>query len=409
MNDLKEIVYDLLNQIYCNGIKPLIVEKENYAYIRDPVFDIKRNRVVAEVLKAILRIKLESDEDIINKLCNFLKKNQNKDGSWNEIHPFYNQQSALITSIVGEALLMKYIETPSNDLEKSLHGASSFVLSQEKSPGYFLKSIQKTADHLNVDATCGAFLILYGTQFSEEKIIETARRAANHICEYQFFDGSFPYTVDKGNYEYHFNIPCIHYQGVTLFYLFKIQESIKEKWLEDSLLKGTKWLSLTQRKNGRFDWSKSGLMFAYYLSGAYSFAFSSFLYASQWDKKYLENAYLCLNTLKRDIHGLVSRWESDSWQTFPKSINEVLKTASIGHYPLKHRVFRLGYGLYRQAARRKYSYQINQQSFKLLSRFINVESSTIDPFTNYPDLFMTSEVIDCFSKSLSILEPGYNE
>lgn len=403
MNDIKDNAYEILNQLYYSGIKPLIVEKENYAYIRDPIFGIKRNRVIAEVVKAIIRSELEPDENIIGKFCNYLKKNQNKDGSWNEIHPNYNQPSALITSIVGEALLINHERSQNDELEKSIHHASRFVLSRGKSPGYFLKSMQITADHLNVDATCGSFLALYGKEFSDEQTIEVARKTAKHINEYQFSDGSFPYTVNKGNYAYLFDVPCVHYQGVTLFYLSKIEEVIKEEWLKDCLKNGSEWLSDAQLDDGKFDWSKNGLMFSYYLSGAYAFAFSSFLYASRWDKKYFDNANLCLDVLKRNIHDLVLRWERDQWNTFPRSIHEVLKTAFLGNYPYKHRIFRFGYGFYRQIARRRVSDLVDDRFFKNLTSLIGIESSTVEPINNYPDLFMTSEVLDCLSSSLLFL------
>jgi hypothetical protein len=400
MDEIKEKALSLLNQIYHDGVKPLIEIKDNYAYIRDPIFQIKRNRVIAEIVKAMLRINIDPNEEIIDKLCNFLIKNQNKDGSWNEIHPYYNQPSALITSIVGEALLMKYEKNPSDNLEKTICDASRFVLSQEKSPGYFLKSIQITADHLNVDATCGAFLAAYVKKFSDNKILEVVKRTAEHIHEYQFSNGCFPYTVTKGNYTNLFDVPCIHYQGVTLYYLSKISEVIKEEWLNYCLQSGVKWLSEVQKNDGKFDWSKSGLMFSYYLSGANAFAFSSFLYAAQWDKKYLEKANLCLEILKSNTDHLVLRWEREAWKTFPKSIDDVLKTALLGNYPVGHRIFRFGYGLYRQIARRRISDQINERIFKNLSVLLKIESSTIEPFNNYPDLFMTSEVIDCLSYSL---------
>ena len=65
MNDVKENAHELVNKIYYDGVKPLIVEKEDYAYIEDPIFGIKRNRVIAEVVKAMIRLKFESDENII--------------------------------------------------------------------------------------------------------------------------------------------------------------------------------------------------------------------------------------------------------------------------------------------------------------------------------------------------------
>ncbi len=397
MKGAESLAYELLDGIYNTGVKPLIVEKEKYAYIKDPVFGIKRNRVVAETLKAIVRLDLEKDEKIIEKLCRYLVKTQNKDGSWNEIHPNYNQPSALITSIVGEALLVCHKRFASDGLEKCVHLAKDFVLSMEKSPGYFLKSKQYKADHLNVDATCGAFLASYGKFFSDEECVRVARETAKHICNHQLSDGSYPYTVSKGDSAYLLDVPCIHYQGVTIYYLSKIDEVITEKWLHDSLIGGVEWLSKTQMSDGRFDWSKSGLMFAYYLSGAYAFAFSSFLYVSRWDKKYLENARLCLEVLKNNTCDLCLRWEKDSWMTFPLSFPISLKTALIGSYPFKHKLFRLGYGLYRQMARRRYSTRIDDKFFRVLTDVLNQKTSTIEPFANFPDLFMTTEVMDCIS------------
>jgi hypothetical protein len=402
-NNQSIVANEIINNVYTKAVKPLIVEKENYAYIKDPVFGIERNRVVAEVLKTIVRLNLEQDEKIILKFCYFLEKNQNKNGSWNEIHPNYNQPSTLITSIVGEALIMAYNRFSSDRLEESIHNAKKYVLSNEPAPGYFIKSIHYTADHLNVDATCGAFLAAYGEKFSDKISIEIAKQVAKHICEYQLTDGSFPYTVNKGNYKYIFDIPCIHYQGVILFYLSKIDRVIKEEWLKNNLKSGVKWLFNVQRNDGRFDWSKSGLMFSYYLSGAYAFAFSSFIYATQWDKKYLENSNLCLNMLKRNTHGLFLRWEKASWITFPLSSGTVVLTALMGRYPLKHKLFKFGYGLYRQIARRRIFDQIDERFFKNLTEILKVDSSTIEPFNNYPDLFMTSEVLDCLSSSLLTL------
>jgi hypothetical protein len=406
MTEIKEDACNSLYQIYCKGIEPLIIENSDSAYIRDPIFDIKRNRVIAEVVKTIIRLKLKSEENIIQKFCNFLIKNQNADGSWNEIHPNYNQPSSLITSIIGEALLMNYIQSQNDDLKRSIQHACRFVLSQEKSPGFFIKSKVYIADHLNVDATCGAFLALYGENFSDDLCIKVAKQVARHIQDYQFLDGSYPYAINKGNYSYLLNVPCIHYQGVSLYYLSKIEEVIQEKWLEQNLLRGVEWLVSIQKQNGRFDWSKSGLMFAYYLTGAYAFAFSSFMYASRWDKKYLKHARLCLNILKRNIDTIFLRWEKDSWTTFPFSVPSTLQSAFIGNFPSKQKFFRFGYGIYRQMARRRFSKKPNENIFKNLTKILGIHSSTVEPFSNYTDLFMTSEILDCISYSLSFQKEG---
>jgi len=392
-------IKELIDRIV-KAIEKIILIEDDTAYTVDPVFGIVRNRVCAEIVKSFIR--LGYDSTITEKLVIFLLRKQNEDGSWNEIHPNYNQPSSLVTSIAGDALLDYYEIFPIQDIEESIHIAKDFILSQEKFPGYFIKSKIYTADHLNVDATCGAFLAKYGKIFTNQESIEAAKRAAKQVCEYQFKNGAYPYTVNKGNYPYPLRIPCIHYQGVTMYYLSKINEVIKEDWLKDSLLKGAAWLSASQKRNGGFNWSKSGLMFAYHLVGAYAFAFAAFTYVNRWNKIYQENAKSCLNILRKNIHeGLVLRWEKDSWITFPLSIPINLKASLIGEYPFKHRVFRFGYGLYREVARRKFATQINDKIFQNITKFLNIKSSTIEPFNNYPDLFMTSEVLDCLSYHLS--------
>lgn len=397
MNDIKNNIYKLLNRLYYEGIKPLIVEKENYAYIRDPIFGIKRNRVVAEVLKSLIRLELEPDDILIRKFCDFLIKNQNKDGSWNEIHPNYNQPSALITSIVGESLLFVYVKYKQKDLQESICRAKNYTLSQEKSAGFFIKSKYYTADHLNVDATCGAFLALYGRIISDDLCLKTAEAAAQHICNHQFSDGSFPYATNKGNYSNIFNIPCIHYQGVTTYYLSKIDYQLKAEFIKQSLLKAGDWLSSVQKDNGKFDWSHSGLMFAYYLTGAYAFSFASFLYLLKWEKKYAENGYKCLHILNQNINEMVLRWEKDPWITLPFSLKTTFKTSKIGNFPMKQKFFRLGYGFYRQIARRRFSNRLDDKLFLDITKFIKIQATTIEPFSNYQDLFMSSESLDCLS------------
>jgi len=397
MMDSGNLAYEIIDKMYTFGVKPLIVEKQDYAYIKDPVFDIKRNRVVAEVLKSIIRSDLEPDEKIIQKLCMFLCTNQNIDGSWNEIHVNYNQPSSLITSIVADALLLYNTKKKDKKIQKVIDTAKDYVISQERSPGYFVKSKLYTADHLNVDATCGAFLAAYDKVFSDDTCLTIAQRTAKHICDYQNTDGSYPYIVAKGTDSPLMDVPCIHYQGVTLYYLSKIQEIIQEKCLENNMMKGTSWLSHVQMKNGRFDWSKSGLMFASYLSGAYAFAFSTFMYASQWDEKYKENAQQCLMELQKNCNSLCLRWEKDGWLSYPFSISKSLQSASIGKHSYKHTLYRLGYFSYRELARRKHAKHVDDTFFRNLTNLFKIKVSTVEPFTNYPDLFMSSEIMDCLS------------
>ncbi|ADT84906.1 prenyltransferase/squalene oxidase repeat-containing protein [Thermococcus barophilus] len=404
---MKTKIAEYLKALLKNTEKYLVIENE-IAYIKDPVFGIVRNRVSAEYLKSIIRLYGESERDIIKKLVRFLLLRQNLNGSWNEIHPNYNQESALVTSFVGEALLLAlpYLEGElKKRTENALRKARDYVLLSEIGQGYFLKSKLYTADYLNVDATCGAFLAQYYKVFGDKEALEGAKRAARRVCTFQEKDGAFPYTVNRGNEKYPLNVPCIHYQGVTLYYLSKVQEVIREEWLKECMLKGTQWLLNVQRNDGKFDWSKSGLMFAYYLTGAYAFGIASFVYTSQWDEKYLENATKLLPILGENTPNIVLRWEKGKWRDFPRDVVVSFKSAWLGNYPVKRKLFRLGYAVYRQIARRRFSEDVREDMvFKFVTKLFGIKASTVEPSKNFPDMFMTSEVLDCLSYALTFLK-----
>ncbi|AGF98388.1 hypothetical protein MmTuc01_3128 [Methanosarcina mazei Tuc01] len=102
----------MISETIQKGILPNQKVEGNLAYTVDPVYGIIRNRVNAECVKTLIRINgLRGSEytDHIEKLLNWLLDKQNSDGSWNEVHVNYNHPSALITSIVGEALVDGYL------------------------------------------------------------------------------------------------------------------------------------------------------------------------------------------------------------------------------------------------------------------------------------------------------------
>ncbi|HOB18708.1 MAG TPA: hypothetical protein PKK74_08475 [Candidatus Methanoculleus thermohydrogenotrophicum] len=376
------------------AIREIAVVDGEVAYIRDPVFGIIRNRVHAEVAKAMLRT---GGDPLVGPILNYVVECQNPDGSWNEVHVNYNQPSALITAFIGDALLEAADRYPH---EEALMKARDYVVAAEKRPGYFLKSAQYTADHLNVDASCGAFLARYAERYDDRDAHAAAVRAAENVVRHQRDDGVYPYAIDKGTYPYVFDLPCVHYQGVTMYYLAKANDVFRDDRIDESLAKGAQWLAAALCPCGRFNWSGSGLSFAYHLSGAYAFANASFIYVSRNNGHYLEHAGLCLNRLEKTMQGGLSpRWEPGSWNNLPSSIVAAAKMASIGEYPLQHRAFRFGYAVYRQIARRRYSETAETRLFGALCRLLRIRSSTVEPSKNYPDLFMTSEVLDCLTQS----------
>jgi len=374
------------------AVRDLSIIDGNTAYIRDPIFPVIRNRVHAEVCKAMLRF---GGDPLVDPILNYITARQNPDGSWNEVHINYNEPSALITAIIGDALIEAADRYPRKE---ALDRARDYVLASEMHPGSFLKSAGYTADHLNVDAACGAFLARYAERYGDGEAHAAATRAAKNIVSHQC-DGIYPYAVDRGTYPYIFDLPCIHYQGVTIYYLAKMNNVLEDDRIDRSIMDGARWLAAAQHPDGRFDWSGSGLSFAYHLSGAYAFALASFVYASRLDGRYREHANLCLGWLDTNVHGLAPRWEPGSWVDLPGSAVTAARSASLGGYPLRHRAFRFGYGMYREIARRRYAGIAETRSFEVLSRLLGVKPSTVEPSKNFPDLFMTSEILDCLSQS----------
>ncbi len=376
------------------AVRGLAVVDGDTASIRDPVFGIVRNRVHAEVCRAMLRA---GGDPLVGPILNYVVACQSPDGSWKEVHVNYNQPSPLITAFIGDALLEAVDHYPH---EEALLKARDCVVAAEKRPGYFLKSAQYTADHLNVDASCGAFLARYAERYDDRAAHAAAVRAAENIIRHQRDDGVYPYAVDQGTYPYVYDLPCLHYQGVTIYYLAKANDVLQDERIDKSLAKGVQWLADAMCPCGRFNWSGSGLSFAYHLSGAYAFAHASFTHAARTENQYLEHADLCLDRLEEVLRGgLALRWEPASWRTLPRSVIGAARMASIGGYPVQHRAFRFGYALYRQVARRRYSDVAETWSFEALCRLLRIRSSTVEPAKNFPDLFMTSEVLDCLTQS----------
>jgi hypothetical protein len=115
-------------------VRDLAVVNGGTAYIRDPVFPVIRNRVHAEVCKAMLRT---GGDPLVEPILNYVVACQNPDGSYNEVHVNYNEPSALITAFIGDALIEAANRYPH---EEALTKARDFVLASEMRPGCFLKS-----------------------------------------------------------------------------------------------------------------------------------------------------------------------------------------------------------------------------------------------------------------------------
>jgi len=411
---IKRMVYNIIVEILQYGIKPNILKRNNTSTIVDPIFNIERSRVIAEICNTLMNLdKLGYNTKLpfqVHGLIKRLKELQNTDGSWNEVHPNYNEPSVVFTAISALCLLNYYKIYSDNSVISCIKNAKNYLLSQQLSNGGFKKSRLYHIDALNTDAMASAFLIKFGKTFNDYQAFKCGLSAAKNICRNQFRDGSYPYTTPEINFpfKYHLNIPCIHYQTVTLYYLLYVHDEVDEPWLKQSIYQGVVWLKNKQKSDGSFNWHESGLNFALYLNATYAFA--TYIYYKLLNNccNHYSIMFDSLMKLKKSIHnGLILRWESSSWKSFLIDFLYCFKGGFMGDYPLKYKLFRSMQRVYREVSRRrifsnKDNFQVkNSILVKLIKDRVFV--SMIEPLFNYPDLYTTAQVLDALSNLLLLV------
>jgi len=76
MKDFNKRIKASISQVIEKGIMPNLIMKDSVAYTVDPVYDITRDRVNAECVKAMIRVNDANGKDytdiiekILNRLC----------------------------------------------------------------------------------------------------------------------------------------------------------------------------------------------------------------------------------------------------------------------------------------------------------------------------------------------------
>jgi hypothetical protein len=404
--NLFDEINDVIKKLLCGVMQQLTITDED-AFLNDNVSKVVRTRVTAELCSTLVKLhnlKISDHQSMIKKLTKWLIDNQNADGSWNEKHIKYDKPSTVFTSVCALSLLETSESFPDLNIDEEIFDrAAKFILKQESYYGEYRKSELVHADILNVDAMVAAFLLKFGNRSSNENYIKAGKMAVAHICSHQFIDGAYPYGGPHRAYpyKYHFYIPCIHYQAVTLYYLIKTTSYIKSEWLEHSISSGTKWLIKNQKDDGYFKWKNSGLNFALYLSGTYAFVlpvYQNFLSNDTNLSKLMEKS---LNVLKNQIiDNILLRWEKGSSKSIITGFLEARKGGSIGNYPVLFKFLRTMHRFHREISRTKISNQITPS--KLISRPTGYSAylGTVESSTNHPDMYMTTEALDALSSSL---------
>jgi hypothetical protein len=139
------------------------------------------------------------------------------------------------------------------------------------------------------------------------------------------------------------------------------------------------------------------MMFAYRLSGAYAFAGTLFAYAETLDPSYRQAKERALAIVEQDTPTLAWRWEPGRWGTLPADLAAAAQAGWDRAFPLKTRAFRTAYAWHREIARRRLRPIPDTRPFDAVRRIAKVSASTVEPSSNHPDLFMTSEAIDCLA------------
>ena len=404
--NLREETSNITQQLL-NGVMQQLIVTDEDAYVKDNVSKVTRTRVVAELCSTLVKLhnlKISDHQPIIKKLTKWLISNQNADGSWNEKHIKYDKPSTVFTSVCALSLLETSESFPDLNIDEEIfERAAKFILKQEIYYGEYRKSELVHADILNVDAMVAAFLLKFGARSSNENYSEAGKMAVAHICSHQFIDGAYPYggPYRAYPYKYHFYIPCIHYQAVTLYYLIKTTPYVKSEWLEHSISSGTKWLIKNQKDDGYFKWKNSGLNFALYLSGTYAFVLPVYQNFLSYDTNLSKLMEKSLNVLKNQIiDNILLRWEKGSSKSIITGFLEARKGGSIGNYPVSFKFLRTMHRLHREISRTKISNQITPS--KLISRPTGYSAylGTVESSTNHPDMYMTTEALDALSSSL---------
>ena len=377
-----------------------IVIENDIAYTIDPL--TKQNNIHCDLdicngLKYLADSNVQSHAELIKSILNNLIEKQNVDGSWNEVHMNYNKPSTLMTSLVGLTLLNCKDYVDKNELNKILKKTSIYIKSQEYSPGYFKKSESYFADILNVDASVGAFFSEYGVEYNKPSCIRSAEIAAHNVCCHQFPDGSFPYSISirAYPYKYHLNVPSIFYQSIVLFYLIKINKALNLDWLKCSIDNGTEWLIKSQKKNGFFKWSNSGLPFSLYLNSTY--VLSLYAYLSNNDYTNVPKTLIAFKSQFDENH--LWKLEKANFITLPFEIKKVLNIALKSNYPIKHKLFRIVHCFLMEIARRRHADPTNDKFTRILYKISKIESSTYLKFSNYSDFAMNCEIFHYLAAS----------
>ena len=351
-----------------NGLKMVAGGKP---YFIDPVYQWTDPRPVAEFVNSLFYL---GEETVAEKYCDWLVSVQNKNGSWNEVVPFYNEESCVATPIIGRTLLIGYEATNKRAYLTGALRALSYLQEKEFLPGYFIKSYHHCGDVLNVNATCAAFLQKAYSVTKDRQWLLMRDRAIYNVVRYQFKDGAYPYAVRQQTfpYEHHLNLRDPHYHAITLYFLLLADPDRSNRYFAISYAKAIKWLE-NEFIHGRVDWSHCDHVFITGVTGGYGYA--SYCAVANGSKTVLQNILQHLQRIQRP-DGLFNHYERcNIWMLCKGIFREFFDLRSISPPGFS-------FGVRLARARRRISRGLKQQRNPKVS------------------LYYSAQILDCLTETI---------
>lgn len=257
MNELTSEIVKILEASAKSMDEYRLKERVNKGAFLDSINNLVHPRTAAEMALVYLALWKHTKKEKYSKLAeeslDWILKQQNPDGSWNEYYvdapckdvPYW---SNVPTGLITISLCYAYKSLEKEEYRKAAIRAAYFIISTENGKGYFRKGKIQISDALNTDAICAATLANVHAICKYAPFLSTAKRGCYHIIKSQHWNGAFPYAygeLDKN----------INYQTVTTGFLLMANRYIGDYFIQKGVIKGYKWLNTNfDNKIGQVKW-----------------------------------------------------------------------------------------------------------------------------------------------------------
>lgn len=323
-------------------------------------------------------------KEIIKRLINNLSNLQNpNEGYFIEKHANYYQPSALVSAIVGIALIdsLNIVDDNKDIIINLINNIFLFLNRQEINIGCYRKSYGFNYTILNSNASIILFFALYYKIVRNEILLTKINEFIFSLPKYTLLNGALTYGI----YGEKYFIPSIYYHALTINHLIRIQHIVNSKKLEDNINSYLKWMKTCYNSKG-IVWKKSGLIFSTYLNQVYAFI----LAINKILKLKDNNNIIIRNLLKNFYKGFLFRCDRTpkNYKRISISISVGIKSSDSVFIKLINIIILLFYSFLL-----KFNIKAKPRIYKInpLFRFLGIKSGVSPPINNMLDHMATIE------------------